>query len=505
MSAIQATILGIYFAALLVLSVYGLHRYYLVYHYLKHRAHNPRPARRFETPPVVTVQLPIYNEVYVAERLIRAVCALDYPCEQLEIQVLDDSTDETTEVARRVVGEMRARGHDIQLLHRTHRTGFKAGALETGLRHARGEFIAIFDADFVPLPGFLQQTISFFTNPKIGMVQARWGHLNREYSLLTRIQSIFLDGHFIIEHTARNRTGCFFNFNGTAGVWRRSCIESAGGWQHDTLTEDLDLSYRAQMRGWKFIFLPQVESPAELPVDMNAFKSQQHRWAKGSIQTGKKLLPAIWKSRLPLRVKLEAFFHLSSNAAYVLMVVVSLLMLPSLVIRQQLDWQHLLWLDLLLFGSATFSVSTFYLVSQREARQSWLHSLKYLPLLMSLGIGLCINNARAVLEALLDHQSEFTRTPKLGVMRRSLRRAAPRYTCRHSYFTFVEAALAAYFSVGAVYCIVQQMYLPLPFLALFLGGFTYTASLSLVHAAGGASGPWSRLTARSRQEPVKTC
>ncbi len=478
MSTLQAASLGIYFFSLLVLSIYGLHRYYLVYHYLRNRNRRPSPAGRFDTPPVVTVQLPIYNEVYVTERLIRAVCDLDYPREQLEIQVLDDSTDETTEVARRVVAQMRERGHDIQLLHRSDRSGFKAGALKAGLRVARGEFVAIFDADFVANRDFLQRSIDFFTDPEIGMVQVRWGHLNRDYSLLTRVQSIFLDGHFIIEHTARNRSGCFFNFNGTAGIWRTECIESAGGWQHDTLTEDLDLSYRAQLRGWKFVFLPDVQSPAELPVDMNSFKTQQHRWAKGSIQTGKKLLPSIWAGDLPFRIKLEATFHLSSNAAYLLMVVVSLLMFPSLVIRQRMGLGHFLWFDLLLFGSATFSISTFYLCSQREANVSWLQSIKYLPLLMSLGIGLSVNNARAVAEALLGCQSDFARTPKFGVIRRERRREVRKYADQGSRFTLLEAALAVYFCGAAAYCVTHGMYLSLPFLLLFLAGFAYTAALS---------------------------
>ena len=494
---LQWTVLSVYFAALGVLAIYGLHRYHLVYLYLKYRRRPPRPLASFEEPPVVTVQLPLYNEMYVVERLIRAVCALDYPRDRLEIQVLDDSTDETTGIVRDLVRQMRAAGHDIRHLHRTVRSGFKAGALADGLASARGEFIAIFDADFMPTPDFLERSVHFFTDPKVGMVQVRWGHLNRDYSLLTRIQSIFLDGHFIIEHTARNRSGRFFNFNGTAGVWRRACIESAGGWQHDTLTEDLDLSYRAQLRGWKFVFLPEVQSPAELPVDMDSFKSQQHRWAKGSIQTGKKLLPAIWKSSLPFKVKLEAFFHLSSNGAYPLMIVVSLLMFPSLVIRRHLNWSHFLWIDLLLFASATFSISTFYLCSQREARRSWIRSLKYLPLLMSLGIGLSVNNARAVLEALLNRQSEFTRTPKYGVIHRQRRGGPARYRSARSLFTLAEAALAAYFGIAAVYCLKQRMYLSLPFLMLFLGGFAYTASLSLAQQWRAAESPTRRAATRA--------
>jgi cellulose synthase/poly-beta-1,6-N-acetylglucosamine synthase-like glycosyltransferase len=486
MSTLKIVTLVLYFGALGVLAVYGLHRSYLAHLYLRHRGRPPRPRGRFADLPSVTVQLPIFNEMYVADRLIRSVCALDYPRDRLEIQVLDDSTDETAAIARRVVDELRRGGHDIRHLPRSTRRGFKAGALAAGLRRARGEFVAVFDADFVPAPDFLRRCIDFFTDPRVGMVQARWGHLNRGYSLLTRIQAIFLDGHFIIEHAARNRSGRFFNFNGTAGVWRRSCIEDAGGWQHDTLTEDLDLSYRAQLRGWKFVFLTEVESPAELPADMDSFKSQQHRWAKGSIQTGKKLLPAIWRSRLPLRVKLEATFHLSGNIAYLLMIVLSLLMFPSLLIRRQLTSPYSLWIDLALFLSATLSITFFYLLSQREARRPWLESIRCLPLVMSLGIGLSVNNARAVFEALLNRQSDFTRTPKLGVVRHDGPRPRWLYRARRSVYTLAEVALAAYFLGAAVFCAVYGLYASLPFLLLFLSGFAYTAGLStweLVRAA----------------------
>ncbi len=502
LSPVDIGVLAAYFSALAVLSVYGLHRYYLVYLYLKHRRRAPRAPRDFAEPPLVTVQLPLFNEMYVAERLMRSVCALDYPRERLEIQVLDDSTDETSGIVSELVEQLRAAGHDIHHVSRPLRRGFKAGALAEGLAAARGEFVAIFDADFVPAPDFLRRSLPYFTDPGVGMVQARWGHLNRDYSLLTRIQSIFLDGHFVIEHTARNRSGRFFNFNGTAGMWRRSCIEDAGGWQHDTLTEDLDLSYRAQLRGWRFVFLPEVESPAELPVDMDAFKSQQHRWAKGSIQTGRKLLPAIWRSRLPLKVKLEASFHLTSNGAYPLMVLLALLMLPSLRIRRGFTWDHFLWVDLLLFASATASISAFYLCSQREARRSWLRALRYLPLLMSLGIGLSINNTRAVLEALLKRPGDFTRTPKLGVVRRERRAGGWMYRGKGSLFTLAEAALALYFAATAAYCLSAGLYASLPFVALFLGGFSYTAGMSFVQQWRAAESRWRRPPARASRLPL---
>src|SRR5712691_5770650 len=313
MSLAETLILAAYFFVLIILAVYGWHRYYLVFLYMRNRDREPRPGPQLDPLPVVTVQLPLYNEMYVADRLIDAVCRIEYPRELLEIQVLDDSTDETRSIAELAVRRFAAQGIDIKYFHRTARTGYKAGALEAGLKVARGEFIGIFDADFIPTPDFLTRLIPHFRDPKIGMVQARWGHINEDYSLLTKIQAILLDGHFILEHGGRNRGGRFFNFNGTAGVWRRTAIEEAGGWQHDTLTEDLDLSYRAQLAGWEFVFVPGLIAPAEVPVEMNAFKSQQHRWAKGSIQTCRKLLPRILRSNLPWGVKAEAFFHLTAN------------------------------------------------------------------------------------------------------------------------------------------------------------------------------------------------
>src|SRR3954465_15968831 len=340
----ETFILVLYFFVLSILAIYGWHRYYLVYLYMKNRDKVP-PAQAplgAAAMPRVTIQLPIYNEMYVADRLIDAVCEMDYPRELLEIQVLDDSIDETTDIAELAVRRHAARGFDISYVHRVDRRGYKAGALEAGLRLAKANFIAIFDADFIPPRDFLIKTLPHFADGKVGMVQARWGHINQDYSLLTKIQAILLDGHFVLEHGGRNRGGRFFNFNGTAGVWRRTAIESAGGWQHDTLTEDLDLSYRAQLAGWHFVFVPGLVAPAEVPVEMNAFKSQQHRWAKGSIQTCRKLLPRILQSNLPLRVTAEAFFHLSANFNYPLMCVLSVLMAPSMVIRYNMGWYEML-------------------------------------------------------------------------------------------------------------------------------------------------------------------
>src|SRR5215813_10552720 len=415
MTSAETLTLASYFFVLIILAIYGWHRYYLVYLYLRNRGKEPLPGSRLSPQPVVTIQLPLFNEMYVADRLIAAVCAIQYPRELLEIQVLDDSTDETRGIAEAAVRRFAAEGIDIKYLHRTDRSGYKAGALEAGLKQARGEFVGIFDADFLPSSDFLVRLMPQFADPKVGMVQARWGHINQDYSLLTKIQSILLDGHFVLEHGGRYRSGRFFNFNGTAGVWRRVAIDDAGGWQHDTLTEDLDLSYRAQLRGWRFVFLSDLIAPAEVPVEMNAFKSQQHRWAKGSIQTCRKLLPRILRANVPLGVKAEAFFHLTANFNYPLMCVLSVLMAPSMVIRYNMGWYEMLLIDVPLFFAATFSFCNFYAVCQREIYPDWRTRLKYVPFLMSVGIGLSINNARAVVEALFRKPSEFARTPKYRI------------------------------------------------------------------------------------------
>jgi cellulose synthase/poly-beta-1,6-N-acetylglucosamine synthase-like glycosyltransferase len=486
MTLTETLILVSYFFVLSILAIYGWHRYYLVYLYMKNKGKAPLPAPELTVFPRVTVQLPIFNEMYVADRLIDAVCELDYPKDLLEIQVLDDSTDETTDIAERAVRRHASRGFDIRHIHRVDRTGYKAGALEAGLQDSTGEFVAIFDADFIPGADFLQKTLPYLAaDPKIGMVQARWGHINQDYSLLTKIQSILLDAHFVLEHGGRNRGGCFFNFNGTAGVWRREAIASAGGWQHDTLTEDLDLSYRAQLAGWQFIFLPQVVAPAEVPVEMNSFKSQQHRWAKGSIQTCIKLLPRILRSNQPLSVKVEAFFHLSANFNYLLMSVLSILMFPAMWVRYNMGWTEMLLIDVPLFCAATLSVGNFYVVSQRELYSDWRQRLKYLPFLMSIGIGLCVNNTRAVLEALFGKQSEFARTPKYGIERESDEWVGKKYHQSVGVQPMIELALGLYFTATVFYALVNQIYGTLPFLMLFQVGFLYTGLLSILQQYTG--------------------
>jgi cellulose synthase/poly-beta-1,6-N-acetylglucosamine synthase-like glycosyltransferase len=490
-------LLVFYFAVLLTLAVFGAHRYRMVYLYFRHESRRPGSPRAFEELPRVTVQLPVFNELYVVERLIDAVSRFDYPADRLEIQVLDDSTDETSDVARAAVSRNRARGVDIHYLHRADRSGFKAGALAAGLERAKGELIAIFDADFVPGPGFLRESVHYFTDPSIGMVQARWGHVNAEYSLLTRVQAVLLDAHFVLEHGGRNRAECFFNFNGTAGIWRRQAIEEAGGWQHDTLTEDMDLSYRAQLRGWRFLFLPDVVVPAELPVSMNAFKTQQQRWSKGSIQTATKLLPRILASPLPRRVKIESLFHLSANLAYPLMALLSLLMFPSMLVRFDMGFSEMLLFDVPLFLLATASVTSFYVVSQRELYPDWKSRLRVLPMLLSLGIGMSVSNARAVLEALAGRKTPFVRTPKYRIESPADEWKLKKYRSLEPFLPLVELGLGLYFTLTVVYAAMHQIYGSIPFLVLFQAGFLYTGILSLREASvfvpASRSGRLSRL------------
>ena len=311
----QAVLIG-YFFSLSILFLFGLHGFVMMYYHRKYGHKNPEPDINFKEGAIVTIQLPLYNEMYVAERLINSVCEIDYPKGKMEIQVLDDSTDETTSIVAKAVEEKKKAGFDILHIRRGTREGYKAGALKEGMKIAKGEYIAIFDADFIPQKEFLQKTLSYFTDDKVGMVQSRWEHLNGDYSIITKAQALALDGHFVIEQTVRNRSGFFINFNGTGGVWRKKCIEEAGNWHADTLTEDLDLSYRAQLIGWRFVFLKDFTSPAELPSEINALKAQQFRWTKGAVETAKKILPLVWKSKVPLRVKLQSTFHLTNNLVF---------------------------------------------------------------------------------------------------------------------------------------------------------------------------------------------
>jgi cellulose synthase/poly-beta-1,6-N-acetylglucosamine synthase-like glycosyltransferase len=467
------------------LALYGLHRWFLLAQFLR----LPRPARTPAAPapvpaatregeallPRVTVQLPVHDERWVIERLVDAACALDYPRDRLEVQVLDDSTDETTALARACVARARARGIDATVLHRESRQGFKAGALAAGLARARGELIAVFDADFVPPPDFLRRLVGEFADPRVGLVQARWGHLNRDWSALTEAQALFLDGHFTVEHAARAGHGRFFNFNGTAGVWRRACIEEAGGWTHDTLTEDLDLSYRAQMAGWRFVYRPDVVAPAELPVDLRAFKGQQRRWAKGSLQTARKILPALWASRRPLAIKLEALAHLTSNLTYLLLLASIVLLGPVLLIPDTMPR----WLSLgvlsLLFLTGMGAVSAFFLLARRAMGESLGAALARLPGGLLVGVGMSWTVSCAVVEGLLPRLGTWERTPKDGVRGRGDRRPRRGYRSGPGDRGTAEALLAGY-AVGLVALALERgRWGALPFLAFVVGGFALVA------------------------------
>jgi cellulose synthase/poly-beta-1,6-N-acetylglucosamine synthase-like glycosyltransferase len=478
-----------YFTILAILSFYGLHRYLMVFLYHKYQKRVIAPKSRFEELPRVTVQIPAYNEMYVIERVIDAVCSFDYPRDRLDVQVLDDSVDETQRIARNAVERWSGLGLDIHYIHREDRTGFKAGALENGLRTAKGEFVAIFDVDFVPEPDFLQRSIHYFTDPTVGMVQGRWEHLNREYSFLTKTQAIFLDGHFMLESFTRFLSGRFFNFNGTAGILRRRTIEEAGGWEHDTLTEDLDLSYRAQMKGWKFIFLHDLSVPAELPVEINAFKSQQCRWAKGAMQTCKKTLFKVLKGNFGPGEKLETWYHLTGNITYPLMVILSLLLFPALVVRYNQGLFELLCIDLPLFILSFSSVSTFYITSQKALHKDWLKRIAYLPGLMAVGIGMTIPGSKAVLEGAFGLKSPFVRTPKFSVEGKKGEWMSKKYRCDVGFLTVVEIAFGVYFTLINIYAWSLGIYGVMPFVLLFQWGYLYTGLWALAQSLK-RSGLW---------------
>lgn len=471
MSPFDAAILCTYYLALGVLAVYGAHRFYLVRLRRRHtatRVSAPTPERW----PSLTVQLPVYNEPNVAGRLIDAVAQLEYPG-AFDVQVLDDSTDATPSIVEERVAHWRARGVRIAHIHRDSRDGYKAGALAHGLRISDAELLAVFDADFVPSPDTLVRMVPHLRDD-VGMVQARWTHLNRTRSMLTRVQALYLDGHFAIESAARHFGGRFFNFNGTAGIWRREAIEDAGGWSASTLTEDLDLSYRAQMAGWRFVFLPDVEVPAELPAALSGFQEQQHRWAKGSVQTARNILPALVRGDYSSKVKAEAFFHLTGNAAYVLSLVVALLMVPAIFIRQRLGIAWTFSIDALIFFSSTCSVMLFYVEGQRFANQPR-PSIKELIAVLPVGIGISIRNSAAVLEGLFEKGGHFRRTPKRGDVGQTLLSVTAQTGVSAPHFPFAETLLAAFFALATGTLIATHQWVSLPFVALFLGGYSYVA------------------------------
>ena len=465
-----------YFAVLLGLAGYGIHRYTMIFLYWRNRRKKPEPLSEFKDLPSVTVQLPIFNELHVVERLINAVSNLDYPKDRLQIQILDDSIDETKEICEAEYAKLIESGFDVELIHRDDRLGYKAGALENGMESAKGEYIYILDADFVPEPDVLHQMIHFFTDEKVGMIQTRWGHINKSYSMLTRVQALFLDGHHAVEQTARSRSGRFFNFNGTAGIWRKSAIIDSGGWEHDTVCEDLDLSYRAQMKGWKFIYLADVVTPAELPPDMDGFKTQQHRWTKGSIQTCVKILGRVFKSDLPAVVKFEAFAHLTANFAYLLLILLCVLVNPSM--HPESGWVRTFLLDVPIFFATTISVGLFYATAQiaiNPGPLKWIKEILYLPILLALGIGMSVNNGKAVLEALFSNDSEFIRTPKYGIEKKDKKKTKSNYRALKSIAPFFELLFFAYFTYLVINAWQSANWFGLPFLMLFQVGFCFVA------------------------------
>jgi len=496
-------LLAPYFLLLLILSVYGCHRFEMIRRYLKHKKDIlTAPPFQFDNLPKITVQLPIYNERYVVERLLEEVSKMEYPKQLLQIQVLDDSTDDTHAFTARLVRDYQAAGLPIEYLHRTNRNGFKAGALQEGMRTATGELIAIFDADFIPPRDFLTRTVHYFADPKVGVVQTRWSYLNRYYSLLTEVESMLLDGHFVIEHGARCGSGLFFNFNGTAGILRSSMIEDAGGWQHDTLTEDSDLSYRAQLKGWRFVYVPSIDCPSELPVDTYGFQVQQSRWAKGLTQVAIKLLPRILRADLPLRVKVEAFFHLTPNISYPLMLIVSALMLPVMIVRFYMGWFQMLTIDMPLIIASFWSISAFYLMAQQQLYpRSWKRSLLLMPALMAAGIALTVINTKAVLEAMFGIKTAFARTPKYALGDRKVKIEHARYRRRSGWLPYAELAVGSYFVYMVAFAIQTWNFAAVPFLLLFVAGY-YWAGFSTLYQEWQGRLRWQREQALALEKNV---
>ncbi len=470
-----------YFGVLVVLSLYGCHRYEMIRTYYKHRKDIPtQSAVNFEQLPRVTIQLPLYNERYVVERLLEETLKIEYPRELLQIQVLDDSTDDTHAFTERLVAGHQAAGFPIEYHHRTNRHGYKAGALQEGLKTATGEFVAVFDADFVPPRDFLTRTIQYFADPHIGVVQTRWSYLNRHYNLLTEVEAMLLDGHFILEHGARSGSGLFFNFNGTAGILRVKMIDDAGGWQHDTLTEDSDLSYRAQLKGWKFVYVPSVHCPSELPVDTYGFQVQQSRWAKGLTQVAIKLLPSILRAKIPLRAKVEAVMHLTPNISYPLMLIITALIWPVTIVRFYMGWMQMVIIDLPLIAAAFWSLTAFYIVAQKELNpKDWKRSIVLMPALMAAGVGLTLVNAKAVLEAIFGIQTSFARTPKYAVGEAKTKLQNVKYRKRSGWLPYAELAVGSYFILMIGYAIDTWNYLAIPFLLLFVSGYFWAGFTTL--------------------------
>lgn len=477
-------ILSIYIFSMIVLFTFGSHGFIMVFYHWKYIKNHPKNNPDYEFKDIVTIQLPMYNEMDVSERLINAVCEFDYPKELLEIQVLDDSTDATVDHVAEVVKRKQAEGFDIKHVHRTNRSGYKAGALKEGLEVAKGKYVGIFDADFIPPKDFLMTTLPYFKDDNIGLVQSRWEHMNEDYSILTRIQALALDGHFVIEQTVRNRAGFFINFNGTGGVWRKDCIEDAGNWHSDTLTEDLDLSYRAQLKGWKFVYLRDYTTPAELPAEMNALKAQQFRWTKGAIETGKKILPLVWKSDVPLRIKLQSTFHLTNNIVFPFILLAGILNVPLVFIKNAGPyWTFFNFMAV--FVVAFVSSFTFYFYSQRDVYEDWRRKIALFPLFMAGSMGLSLNNTRAVVEGLRGNKSEFVRTPKFKVQEKgdTTKKSTYGKNIKVDRSAYVEMILAVYCFIGVIASIYFMEFGSIPFQLMFFVGFFSISFLSFKQAA----------------------
>ena len=468
-----------YFLSLSILLIFGSHGFIMLYYHNKYRSNNPVENKNFTADKKVTIQLPLYNEVFVVERLINSVCEMDYPKQLMEIQVLDDSTDETSGLVAKLIKEKQTEGFSIVHIRRGSREGFKAGALKEGLKIATGDYIAIFDADFVPKKDFLSRTLKYFNKSNIGMVQTRWEHLNGDYSLLTRVQALALDGHFVIEQSVRNKAGFFINFNGTGGVWKKACIEDAGNWEADTLTEDLDLSYRAQLKGWKFVFLKDFTTPAELPFEINALKAQQFRWTKGAIETAKKILPLVWKSGIPLRVKLQSTFHLTNNFVFPFILLAGILNVPLIFIKNSGPHDTIFNL-MAIFILAFISSFLFYLYSQKDVHSDWRKKIALFPLFMAGSMGFALNNSRAVIEGLLNRKSEFVRTPKYKVVNKTDAMRTLKYVNKKIQLSvYVELILAVYCFIGVVASVYFMELASLPFQLMFFIGFAFVSFTSL--------------------------
>lgn len=463
-------VLGLYNAFLFVCAVFGVHRLWLAFLALRHPAGDPQPRSLWDSLPVVTVQLPVFNEKYVVARLIDAACSLNYPRDRLEIQILDDSTDETTGIAEAEILRCRKRGLDVKLLRRNSREGYKAGALAEGLKEAKGEFIAVFDADFSPRPDFLLKCVHHFTDPAIGMVQCRWGHQNPDDSFLTYLQTVVIDGHFMVDQTARSSSGVFFNFNGSGGIWRKEAIISAGGWQSDTLAEDLDLSYRAQLAGWKFVLLTDYEVEQELPLGITAFKQQQFRWSKGSLEVAGKLCGRVWRSPIPLRAKLEAMLHLFGNVAYTFVALSAFIALPFAIAPQPSSVWHQYFVDLPLFIICLGSTFLYFAVSQLRLYRHAYQRLLLFPFVFAAIAGLALVHVQALIEVASGKKTPFNRTPKYGSQK-----AAGGYRLRAGRLLILESVMAVYLVLTAGYAVEKLVYGSLPFTLMLAGGYLYVS------------------------------